>query len=54
MSDKYCNISNLNVLVDENLCINLDGTNTQYICSQGLRFGMAQNEIVPLREKKFE
>ena len=44
---KYCNTTNLNVLVDGNLCSNFDGTNTQYIYSQGLRFGMAQNEIVP-------
>ena len=54
VSDKYCNITNLNVLVDGNLCINLDGTNTQHICSQGLRFRMAQKEIVPQRKKKFE
>ena len=46
-SGKYYNTTNLNVLVDGNLCINLDGTNTQHMCSQGLRFGMAQNEIVP-------
>ena len=45
VSDKYCNITNLNVLVDRNLCINLDGKSTQHMFSQGLRFGMAQNEL---------
>ena len=45
MSDKYCNITKCNVLVDGNLCINLDGKNTQHMCSQGLRFEMAQNEL---------